>query len=172
MFAALSDILEAAVSVGVDTAAGLLFDTEGSAGLASLRQSAEDLTEPDELRRAAETLCHAAEDDEQRRQLLAPDGAEADQFFMDLLLRSICSSDVVRMPVTITPASVLNILRLSLADACHSHRGSVQPADTYLGHPSVSRGNRCYEWNALTHASRDCWLAHELAGTTRGTRPE
>jgi hypothetical protein len=99
MFTALSSMLEAAVSVGVDTAAGLLFEAEANpAALASLRQSGKDLSEPDELREAAETVCQAVEDDEQRRQLFTTEGTEADPFFMDLLLRSICSSDVVRMP--------------------------------------------------------------------------
>lgn len=97
MFTALSSMLEAAVSVGVDAAAGLLFEAEASStALASLRQSDNDLTDPDDLREASAILCQAMEDDEQRRQLLTSDGTEVDSFFMDLLLRSICSSDVVR----------------------------------------------------------------------------
>eukprot|EP01043_Picozoa_sp_COSAG02_P008694 COSAG02_NODE_283_length_25709_cov_24.523311_13_plen_141_part_00 len=122
MFTALSSMLEAAVSVGVDTAAGLLFEAEvNSAALESLRQSGKDLTEPEELRKAAETVCQAVEDNEQRRQLFTADGTEADPFFMDLLLRFICSSDVVRCQITsISPCGRLRPYHLRRLSVTHS----------------------------------------------------
>ena len=138
MFTALSSMLEAAVSVGVDAAAGLLFEVEASsAALASLRQSDNDLTDPDDLRKASEILCQAMEDDGQRRQLLTSDGTEVDSFFMDLLLRSICSSDVVRTNNSYSFPSASVLLTLDTHTL-------VCPADAYLGHPGVSQGNRRY----------------------------
>lgn len=172
MFTALSSMLEAAVSVGVDTAAGLLFEAEANpAALESLRQSGKDLTEPDELREAAETVCQAVEDNELRRQLFTADGTEADPFFMDLLLRFICSSDVVRCQIiSIRPCARLRPCHLPLVT--HSHKGLLCTGDSYLGYPSVSRGNRRYEWNALSYTSCDCRVTHELAASTRDTRAE
>lgn len=97
MFSALSSILHEAVSLSVDNLGGLLFDAESSStALANLREDGADLSGSDELHEAAKILCQAAEDDEQRKQLLTPDGNEVEPVFMELLLRSIRSPDVVR----------------------------------------------------------------------------
>ena len=79
----------------MDNLGGLLFDAESSStALANLREDGADLSGSDELHEAAKILCQAAEDDEQRKQLLTPDGNEVEPVFMELLLRSIRSPDV------------------------------------------------------------------------------
>ena len=110
MFSALSTMLEAAVTVGVDTASLLLFDADpGSGALASLKLAEDGWVEdgvyiqpnpdqrwsnPDKLREAAQILCQAAAGDaEQRLQLLVADRSGVDPVFIGLLLRSIRSAD-------------------------------------------------------------------------------